>query len=414
MQFSKILLVIFVLCLASLTLAAQSTSLTFEVNMNEQIEQANFDPSAEFVDIAGSFNSWGSPTGLILEDANTDGIYYGSVTLNVGSSIELKARINGEWNGREEFAGGGSNRNHTVSANDTLRFWYNDEVASNVLAVKFTASSLFGVAGEAIQFTDQSSGNPVAREWSFVGGTPTNSTEQNPIVSYSAEGQYDISLRITDEEGNTISKTYENYISIGNTSTEWWNEAVFYEIFVRSFYDENGDGNGDFQGLIEKLDYLNDGNPATHNDLGIKGIWLMPMQESPSYHGYDVTNYKKVEPDYGSNEDFKAFMAAAHARGIKVIIDYVMNHSSSEHPWFKDAKNNTNGKRDWYVWEDNNPGGSGPWGQQVWHQANGDYYYGIFWGGMPDLNYNNSDLKKEMFDISTYWLAGYGSRRFQA
>ncbi|WKV13200.1 alpha-amylase family glycosyl hydrolase [Marivirga harenae] len=384
-------------------LLAQSTNVEFQVNMNEQITQGNFDPNADFVDIAGSFNSWGDP-GLVLSDDDSDGIYVAEATFSIGQQIELKARINGSWDGTEEFPGGGANRIFTIEENAVIAFWYNDEVPNDVLQVDISASSNFAIPGEVIQFIDLSNGSPVAWEWSFAGGNPSSSSEQNPIISYASEGSYDVSLTIENEEGESVTKTFENFITIGNTDTHWWNEMVFYEIFVRSFYDADGDGIGDFQGLIQKLDYLNDGNPTTHNDLGINGIWLMPIHQSPSYHGYDVTDYREIESDYGTNADFKEFIAEAHDRGIKVIIDYVMNHSSSEHPWFRDSKNPSNEKRDWYVWEENNPGGSGPWGQNVWHQSSGDYYYGLFWGGMPDLNYESPGVKEEMFDISTYWL----------
>lgn len=187
-------------------------------------------------------------------------------------------------------------------------------------------------------------------------------------------------------------------------STNWWNDAVFYEVFVRSFKDSDGDGKGDFKGLINKLDYLNDGNPDTRSDLGVNAIWLMPIQQSPSYHGYDVIDYRTVEQDYGTNQDFKDFIAAAHARGIKVIIDYVMNHTSSQHPWFQSSINPTSEKRDWYVWENSNPGNTGPWGQTVWQLKNNSYYYGIFWSEMPDLNYRTQEVKDEMFDIAKFWL----------
>jgi glycosidase len=402
MTLIKTPLIILLFLIPSLALS-QSTSVEFQVNMNEQINQGNFDPSSDFVDIAGSFNSWGDP-GLVLNDDNSDGIYLAVETFNIGQQIELKARINGAWDGNEEFPGGGSNRSFTISENDVIEFWYNDEVPDNILQVNISASSNFAVPGEVIQFTDLSNGSPISWEWGFSGGTPTSSTEQNPVISYANEGSYDVSLTIENAEGETSSKVFENFITIGNTDTHWWNEMVFYEIFVRSFYDSDGDGIGDFQGLIQKLDYLNDGNPATHSDLGVNGIWLMPIHQSPSYHGYDVTDYREIESDYGTNEDFKEFIAEAHDRGIKVIIDYVMNHSSSEHPWFQDSQNPSNEKRDWYVWEDNNPGGNGPWGQNVWHQSNGDYYYGLFWGGMPDLNYETPAVKEEMFDISTFWL----------
>ncbi|GAB2538297.1 hypothetical protein GCM10027189_21100 [Rufibacter soli] len=200
-------------------------------------------------------------------------------------------------------------------------------------------------------------------------------------------------------------ETKDVQIPTTDYATHWWNDAVFYEVFVRSFYDSNGDGKGDFRGLIQKLDYLNDGDPATTTDLGITGIWLMPMMESPSYHGYDVTNYYATEPDYGTMADFEAFLAAAHARGIKVIIDFVMNHSSDQHPWFQQsAASTTSTFRNWYNWSDTNPGITGPSGQTVWHAKNGKYYYGIFYSGMPDLNWSNAQLKSSMWDVTRFWL----------
>ena len=122
-----------------------------------------------------------------------------------------------------------------------------------------------------------------------------------------------------------------------STDPDWWNTAVVYQIFVRSFYDSNGDGIGDFQGIIEKLDYLNDGNSETDTDLGVTAIWLLPIYPSPSYHGYDVSDYYTVNPQYGSMEDFKQLIDEAHQRGIKVIIDLVVNHSSNKINWFQQA-----------------------------------------------------------------------------
>lgn len=183
-------------------------------------------------------------------------------------------------------------------------------------------------------------------------------------------------------------------------------EGVFYEIFVRSFYDSNGDGIGDFKGLTEKLDYLNDGNPNTERELGIKGIWLMPILESSSYHGYDVIDYYRVESDYGTEEDLRKFLAEAHKRGIKVIMDLVLNHTSSRHPWFLDA---SEAKADWYIWKDAMPNGwTRPWGgvapEDVWHRRGEFYYYGAFGAGMPDLNYNNEEVVAEMKKVIKFWL----------
>ncbi len=194
----------------------------------------------------------------------------------------------------------------------------------------------------------------------------------------------------------------------------WWNDAVFYEVFVRSFADSTtgplaNDGIGDLQGLIERLDYLNDGNPATNTDLGVTGIWLMPIMQSPSYHGYDITDYYTVEQDYGTNQDFKRLVAEAHKRGIKVIIDLVLNHTSSEHPWFIQAGDRNSPYRDWYIWSDTDPGYKGPWGQTVWHRRGDEYYYGIFWEGMPDLNYKTPAVTEEMLNVTRFWLQEMGA-----
>jgi alpha-amylase len=193
----------------------------------------------------------------------------------------------------------------------------------------------------------------------------------------------------------------------------WWDDAVFYEVFVRSFKDSDGDGNGDIRGLINQLDYLNDGDSTTRNDLGVTALWLMPIQESPSYHGYDVTNYRQIEPDYGTNDDFKELMEEAHKRGIKVIVDYVMNHTSDKHPWFVESKDEESHKRDWYTWEQPAPDFKGPWGQTVWHYRNAQFFYGVFWNGMPDLNYEGVGVKDTMFDIASFWLNDMGVDGFR-
>lgn len=187
----------------------------------------------------------------------------------------------------------------------------------------------------------------------------------------------------------------------------WAEGAVFYEIFVRSFADSNGDGVGDLNGLISKLDYLNDGNPATTTDLGIEGIWLMPVFESPSYHGYDTVDYETIERDYGTNADFQRLLDEAHARGIRVIVDFVVNHTSNQHPWFvESASSPASPKRDWYVWNQTSQGWGPPWGGSAptWHSANGAFYYGVFWSGMPDVNWRNAETKNEMLRLARHWL----------
>ncbi len=188
-------------------------------------------------------------------------------------------------------------------------------------------------------------------------------------------------------------------------STEWWNGAVVYEVFVRSFQDSGADGKGDLAGLTARLDYLNDGNPATDSDLGVDAIWLMPIYASPSYHGYDVSDYDAVNPDYGTLADLTTLVQRAHEKGMKVILDLVPNHTSVEHPWFVDSASST-AKRDWYVWSAANPGWGQPWGGgQTWYPMNGAYYYAVFWSGMPDLNWNNQAVAAEMSAIASRWLA---------
>ena len=189
---------------------------------------------------------------------------------------------------------------------------------------------------------------------------------------------------------------------------EWADGTVFYEIFVRSFADSDGDGIGDFRGLTSKLDYLNDGDPATSGDLGVEGIWLMPVFRSPSYHGYDVTDYERVNPEYGTEEDFDRLLAEAHRRGIKVIVDLVMNHTSSAHPWFVEAAADTaSTHRDWYVWSDHDLGWGQPWNPAgtSWHRSAHGWYYGVFWSGMPDLNFRTAAVRAEMLRIADLWLA---------
>lgn len=199
-------------------------------------------------------------------------------------------------------------------------------------------------------------------------------------------------------------------------ATPWWRGGVCYEVFVRSFFDSNGDGIGDLNGLIAKLDYLNDGNPATTSDLGVTCLWLMPIMEAGSYHGYDVIDYFSVERDYGSNADFQRLMAEAHRRGIRIIIDLVLNHTSDQNPWFKDAAANpVSPYRDWYIFSKVDPGYAGPWGEQVWHPlpTGQGYYYGIFDKSMPDLNYRNPAVTAEAKKIARYWLTTMGADGFR-
>lgn len=186
---------------------------------------------------------------------------------------------------------------------------------------------------------------------------------------------------------------------------------TFYEVFVYSFYDSDGDGIGDLKGLTEKLDYINDGDDSTDTDLGCNGIWLMPIMPAESYHKYDVTDYMQIDKQFGTMEDFDAFMAACEERDIHVLIDLVLNHTSSKHPWFLQAVSYLQGLGeeepsveacpyfDYYHFAKEKKSGT-------WYQVPGtDWYYEApFWSEMPDLNLYNEAVRAEIEDITQFWL----------
>jgi alpha-glucosidase len=202
---------------------------------------------------------------------------------------------------------------------------------------------------------------------------------------------------------------------------KWWQTALFYQIYPRSFADGNGDGIGDFQGITAKLDYL--------KDLGVDALWLSPHFPSPNWDcGYDISDYCNVAPEYGTLDDFRTFLREAHARSLKVILDLVLNHTSDEHPWFVESKSSRdNPKSDWYVWEDPTPlrlppffakmggekeGGEPPNNWQscfdgdAWTYVPGrnQYYYHYFMKQQPDLNWHNPEVKQAMWNAARFWL----------
>ena len=188
---------------------------------------------------------------------------------------------------------------------------------------------------------------------------------------------------------------------------KWTEGATCYEVFVRSFKDSDGDGIGDLKGLISRLDYINDGNPRTTRDLGARCIWLMPVAESPSYHGYDVSDYYRIERDYGTNDDFKQLVAEAHQRGIRIVVDMVLNHASSQHPYFLEAlRDSTSQYRKWFRWSPTKPAELNPWGYSNWHKSpvSNEWYYGFFDSHMPDLNYDYPPVREEAKKVATFWL----------
>ena len=215
---------------------------------------------------------------------------------------------------------------------------------------------------------------------------------------------------ITNDESNKKKNsethkydTAEFDLKLRNKGDMSQKKGVYYEIYVNAFADSDGDGFGDLNGVTEKLDYL--------KDLGIDGIWLMPINPSPSYHGYDVMDYNAINSRYGTEEDFKNLLDEAHKRNIKVIMDFVINHTSNLHPWFIESAANKDSKyRDYYRWVSPNDSenmdidDTSPWNSKVWSKDGDSYYYSIFYSGMPDLNYNNPDVRKEIESAAKKWL----------
>jgi maltose alpha-D-glucosyltransferase/alpha-amylase len=186
----------------------------------------------------------------------------------------------------------------------------------------------------------------------------------------------------------------------------WYKHAIIYQVHVRTFYDSNGDGIGDFRGLDEKLDYL--------SDLGINTIWLMPFFPSPLRDdGYDIADYYSVHSSYGTLEDFKKFLVSAHERQIKVIIEMVLNHTSDQHPWFQESRSSQdNPRRDWYVWSNSDTGYAAAriifldteMSNWAWDTVSKSYYWHRFFSHQPDLNYDHPAVREEMWNVMKFWL----------
>jgi alpha-glucosidase len=200
---------------------------------------------------------------------------------------------------------------------------------------------------------------------------------------------------------------FKRMISKMNKSDEfWWRNGIFYQIYPRSFQDSDGNGVGDIAGIIDRLPYL--------VALGVDAVWLSPIFPSPMVDfGYDISNYTGIDPLFGSMDDFDRLVDAAHAAGLKVILDLVPNHTSDQHPWFIESRGSRdNPKRDWYLWRDPGPDGSAPnnwlseFGGSAWQYDTdtGQYYYHAFLAQQPDLNWRNSAVRQAIYDVMRFWL----------
>lgn len=198
------------------------------------------------------------------------------------------------------------------------------------------------------------------------------------------------------------------------SNNDWWKRAVIYEIYPRSFGDTNGDGIGDLNGITEHLDYL--------KELGIDAIWITPFYPSPQVDfGYDISDFRGVDPQFGTIADFDRLVSEADKRNIHVIVDLVLNHTSDQHPWFVESKSSrTNPKADWYIWHDGKPKGQPPnnwqsiFGHSAWQYvaSRNQYYYHAFYKEQPDLNWRNDGVRHAMYDVARFWMqkGAYGFR----
>lgn len=186
----------------------------------------------------------------------------------------------------------------------------------------------------------------------------------------------------------------------------WWQSGIIYQVYPRSFQDSNGDGIGDLQGIIQRLDYL--------QWLGVTAVWISPIYPSPmADYGYDISNYTGIHPLFGLMDDFDELLKAAHAKNIRIILDLVPNHTSDQHPWFMESRSSeTNPKRDWYIWKDAGEDGTPPnnwlsvFGGTAWEwdEVTGQFYYHAFLKEQPDLNWRNPEVQKAMLDVMRFWL----------
>lgn len=231
-----------------------------------------------------------------------------------------------------------------------------------------------------------------------------NSNQKNEI----RKEENNISTGKSTDEAIAIPYDYKQELNIIDD-----NYRNFYEIFVGSFYDSDGDGIGDINGVISKLDYINDGDDKTDMDLGLNGIWLMPIMPSTTYHKYDVTDYYNIDPQYGTLEEFKRLVEECHKRGIDLIIDLVFNHTSGKHPWFTEAVSYLESLEEGqepdleecpYVGYYNFTKEYN--GSDAYHKVGNSkwYYEGIFWDQMPDLALGNEKVRKEIEEIAKFCL----------
>ena len=412
-------------------------------NMTIVIEETTYSS----VHIVGTINGWSFADGEMKSMGN--GVYVKSFTapapqtadwIPVGKNQAFKVATNGKWTGDgggPQYVEDAKNPGHLVLDSGMDNSFGNFEEGKTYLAtvnmkemtVKFEKVDpadeklLVRNVNEYIDVDSQSVNlyfrtNKGAKVSVYTGESPDNMKVSATVDSFAAEGVKVSGLTagkkyfykvVIEKNGKSVESDVQTFTKSAQKNysdrAEWARTAIFYEVFVRSFYDSDGDGIGDFKGVAEKADYL--------KSLNVDAVWLMPMMASPTYHGYDITDYKAVQPDYGTMSDFNSMVTTLHSKGIKVIIDFVVNHTSNQNEWFKQSVADAESKyKNYYVWANEFDNMN----DERWRKAsNGKYYFGDFTETMPDLNYRNVDVRSEIKGAAKFWLdAGVDGFRLDA
>ncbi|MGC8964114.1 MAG: alpha-amylase family glycosyl hydrolase [Brevinematia bacterium] len=248
------------------------------------------------------------------------------------------------------------------------------------------------------------SGGSIVVDNTPINLSPSTSVEFSSYTSISLANKSNYPVSLSPYEIKVIVVSNLGRFDAIDTSSDWYLDAIFYQVFIRGFYDSDGNGIGDLEGFKQKLSYI--------TNVGFNAVWFLPIFSSPSYHGYDTTDYYSIDSDYGDITKFNNLLSSSHALGIKVVLDMVINHTSTSHYWFSQSANNNITYKDWYVWTNTIPSGwQRPWGggtsSDVWiySSTRGQYYYAAFWSGMPDLNLLNPSVSNEIMKIGSNWLA---------
>lgn len=374
--------------------------------------------TSNFQSVLGGEN-W-APTNKLTQMNTNDGNIYEFTTNLPKGKYEYKVALNGSWNENYGAKGQADGENIVFSLNTDSNITFVFDILSKQLwhKVNYTispslksnaltnVSDFIDLSDTEMLFLFQTHNKSKISFYFGEVGKPLNKIINNKIFEGkeiivkdlipNKKYQYKITStynnKTIESPINTFTKTSQKNTT--KSSPQWAKSSIFYEVFLRSFYDKSGDGIGDFNGLQEKIPYF--------KDLGINALWLTPINPSTTSHGYDVTDYKNINKDFGTLDEFKSFMAEAKSNNIKVIIELVLNHSSIEHPWFKKALEDKNSPyKDYYAWEtpfalhdDSNS----------WHKIGNEKYLGNYSNLMPELNIRNPKVREELKNVVKFWL----------